>query len=99
MTNPLAEAPAPESYEGGAMKPITFLNPARSLSSVALSWVDFAGKEVFYKNLEPGETYLIESYVGHVLVARVAGHGRVKLNKNFFCRLTAKSSSVLVSFM
>ncbi|WP_063710792.1 hypothetical protein [Actinokineospora enzanensis] len=47
---------------------LTFAN--RLTISVAVSWVDFDGHEVFYRQLAPGESYQQQTFTGHVWVVR-----------------------------
>jgi len=44
--------------------PITFKNQSES-TEVKIFWVNFEKTETFYKDLKPGETWGISTYVGH----------------------------------
>jgi hypothetical protein len=52
------------SVGGGYEEPFSFVN--RSATYVQIDWLNLNGARELYDTLQPGESYTIESYVGHV---------------------------------
>jgi hypothetical protein len=61
------------SVEGRVATQITFVN--RLTEPVGVYWIDYQGKEVLYRALQPGELYRQQTYVTHPWVVRHSGAG------------------------
>eukprot|EP01099_Mayorella_cantabrigiensis_P008267 TRINITY_DN7672_c0_g1_i1.p1 TRINITY_DN7672_c0_g1~~TRINITY_DN7672_c0_g1_i1.p1 ORF type:complete len:123 (-),score=15.14 TRINITY_DN7672_c0_g1_i1:89-433(-) len=55
------------SRESQVSRHVTFRNDCSRTCSVF--WLDFSGREVFYKRLKPGEQYRQQTYLSHPWVA------------------------------
>ena len=65
----------PHSIIGTQFAWFTVANP--SPRTVLVYWLDYQGREIFYRQLGPGQVYLQRTYVTHPWRVRDANSGRV----------------------
>jgi len=63
------------SIHGRVPTTLTFVN--RTTSSVRILWLNYQGREVFYRSLGPGESYTQTTYATHPWRIRDASSGKV----------------------